>query len=342
VRFDPISAVEACYAPPPGVRAWLVGLLEALRPLDRGLGVYVEEYDPTMPSGFVVEQRVSAGIVNEGVFEALDRQRSALPPDLMRHLYSACPPVDYTLRRAGTIGPEVARLAAAFLRGWGARDALGMFATDAGGRALILAAPIPIGKRGPPPRILRQVECVSAHLVSAYRLRCAMAGSMPGPDDAEAILDPAGRTLHAVGESKRPENRDRLALAVRHMDRARGSTRRADPEEALRLWKGLIDGTWSLVDHTEADGRRLILARRNQPGVRDPKALAPRERQALAFAAMGHQNKYIGYLLGLPPSTVAAHLDSARRKLGLGSRRELIETFAPLVASSPPRGSTPL
>jgi DNA-binding NarL/FixJ family response regulator len=62
--------------------------------------------------------------------------------------------------------------------------------------------------------------------------------------------------------------------------------------------------------------------------VHEPTALTRHERSALAFAAMGHQNKYIGYLLGLSPSSVSSLLHSAQRKLGLASRATLIRTFA--------------
>ena len=126
-----------------------------------------------------------------------------------------------------------------------------------------------------------------------------------------------------------------LADAVRRMDRARGALRRADPEEALGLWRGLVDGTWSLVDHCDSDGKRYVLARRNEPGVRDPKALTQRERSVAAFAAMGHQDKFIGYLLGISAGTVSEHLQSARRKLGLTSRAELIRRFACLLQVDP-------
>ena len=47
----------------------------------------------------------------------------------------------------------------------------------------------------------------------------------------------------------------------------------------------------------------------------------------LACAVRGHSNKYIGYLLGVATSTAATRLDSALRKLGLGSRREAIEVL---------------
>ncbi len=101
--------------------------------------------------------------------------------------------------------------------------------------------------------------------------------------------------------------------------------------EALAVWNGLMAGTWSPVEYREGGGHHLVVARRSGPGARDPRALRPRERQVIAMAARGHQNKYIGWLLGIEPSTVATHLESARRKLGLPSRRGIISTFGPLV-----------
>jgi DNA-binding NarL/FixJ family response regulator len=88
-----------------------------------------------------------------------------------------------------------------------------------------------------------------------------------------------------------------------------------------------VDGRWSLVDHVEADGRRVVLARRNPPGVRDPRALTARERDVLAHVAQGHGNKHVAYALGLSATTVATHLRRALRKLGLRSRRDAIRLF---------------
>ena len=148
-------------------------------------------------------------------------------------------------------------------------------------------------------------------------------------------LDPSDRFLHATSAAKEPAAREGLAEAVRRMELARGRLRRADPDEALALWQGLVDGTWSLVDHSDSDGKRYLLARRNEPGMRDPRALARHERAALAFAALGHQNKYISYLLGISVSAVAQNLRTAQRKLGLASRNELIQRFGPLVQPPP-------
>jgi DNA-binding CsgD family transcriptional regulator len=58
---------------------------------------------------------------------------------------------------------------------------------------------------------------------------------------------------------------------------------------------------------------------------------------------MGHQNKFIAYLLGLSASAVASHLASAERKLGLKSRAELVARLgflAERAASQPTLGSS--
>jgi DNA-binding NarL/FixJ family response regulator len=118
------------------------------------------------------------------------------------------------------------------------------------------------------------------------------------------------------------------------MDRARGALRRASPEEALSLWDALVDGRWSLIDHVDSDGRRYVLARRNPPGFRDLRALAPRECAVLALAAQGRSNKNIAAELGLAPSTVAGNLRSCQGKLGVSSRRALIELVSGTAAST--------
>ena len=190
-----------------------------------------------------------------------------------------------------------------------------------------------------PPRVHHQLTHLAAHLTSALRLRSAVA-----PADPEAALDLRGHVLDASGPARERDAWVGLAEAVRRMERARGPLRRADPEEALQLWQGLVDGSWSLLDQRERDGKRFLLARRNSPGARDPAALTPGERAVLAAATSGHANKYIAYLLGISASQVTAHLAAARRKLRAGSRAELIQRFGPwlrrLRFSAPAGGAT--
>jgi DNA-binding CsgD family transcriptional regulator len=105
---------------------------------------------------------------------------------------------------------------------------------------------------------------------------------------------------------------------------ARGQLRRGS-RAGRELWRALVAARWSLVDHFDADGRRYYVAHRNDPGVADPRALTPRERHVVALAALGRADKLIAYELGLSRSAVAFYLGAARRKLGVGSRTELIE-----------------
>jgi DNA-binding CsgD family transcriptional regulator len=106
--------------------------------------------------------------------------------------------------------------------------------------------------------------------------------------------------------------------------------RRRDPDAAVAAWKGLVSTRWSLVDHFESDGKRYVLAHRNDVALSGFEALTARERQALGFAALGHGNKLIAYELGVAPSTVAVLLHRAARKLGASSRAELIATYTRL------------
>ena len=83
---------------------------------------------------------------------------------------------------------------------------------------------------------------------------------------------------------------------------------------------------WSLVDHFDKDGRRYLVARKNDPFVQGSK-LTLRERQVLGFACLGHSNKLIAYELGLATATVGVLLSTAMRKLEIPTRVELIRRF---------------
>jgi DNA-binding CsgD family transcriptional regulator len=178
-------------------------------------------------------------------------------------------------------------------------------------------------------RVEAQWTCVGAHLAAALRLRQvlspeALLPSRFQPEDGEAVLAPDGRVEHAEGVARTTQGRARLREAALSVDRARSRLRRDDPFDAMALWRGLVAGRWSLIDHFDSDGRRYYVALRNDPKVGSPRALSDRERQVVAFASQGHSDKLIAYELGLSRSTVAMALASARRKLGARTRSELI------------------
>jgi len=322
MKFDVIRAVEACYAGGSD-RAWLGGLLDALEPIGAGSGSFGQVYRLRPDGSRVIEVEAAAGAFPVGTLrwlnEESDRFAQSAPPEIARQLWASIAPVEYAMKRAVRIGPPLLGHQRSLLQRLGLSDALGISVGEPGGTTVLLSSGIPEGGARPPARTLRQLARFSAHLGSGLRLRRALHGVSSEEErgrPAAAVLDTARRAVDRVG----PED-------------ARGAMRRSDTDEALRLWQGLVDGTWSLVDQCDSGGKRYVLARRNALGVRDPKALTSRQRSVLALAATGHQNKFIGYLLGLSTSAVSSHLAAAQRKLGLASRAELIQRFGPILSA---------
>jgi DNA-binding NarL/FixJ family response regulator len=83
-----------------------------------------------------------------------------------------------------------------------------------------------------------------------------------------------------------------------------------------------------LVDQFDRDGRRFLLARRNEPGAVPSRALSLRETQIAHLLALGCPNKLIAYELGLSLSSVAAGIAATMRKLGARTRVDLIRCLA--------------
>ncbi len=117
-------------------------------------------------------------------------------------------------------------------------------------------------------------------------------------------------------------------------DRARGELRRTDPDEALKIWKALVQGRWSVVDWFDSDGRRFVLALPNPPDVIDPRGLTEREMQVVTYAVYAHSNKMIAYQLGISRPRVSSLLQSAMKKLSIRTHAELVLKLRDLRAIS--------
>jgi DNA-binding NarL/FixJ family response regulator len=100
--------------------------------------------------------------------------------------------------------------------------------------------------------------------------------------------------------------------------------RRSSPEEALELWTALVRGRWTILETSERDNRRILVARRNPLGGAGLLELTGDERDVAWLTAQGHSYKYVAYELGVPLSTVAGRLRRAMRKLRVRSRTELL------------------
>jgi DNA-binding CsgD family transcriptional regulator len=163
---------------------------------------------------------------------------------------------------------------------------------------------------------------LAAHLGAG----CRLSGRSRSADavDVECVLTPEGRVVHATGDGCGQRQRERLRDAVKQVDRARSQRGRAQPEHALEVWRGLLAGRWSLVDHFDSDGRRFVLARRNEPDTPGP-GLPLRQRQVLFYVSSGWSNKEVSYALGIGESTVAVHLRRALAAMHVSSRAAWIE-----------------
>jgi DNA-binding CsgD family transcriptional regulator len=170
-------------------------------------------------------------------------------------------------------------------------------------------------------------------LSTRHRIRRTHSGLPGDRSDACRVAGPQFRHLErwrstggvlSRGESPRSMS---SAPARPSIDRAR-STARGNEDEALNLWQGLVAGRWSLIEQFDSDGRRFIVARRNDPHVTDPRALGLRERQVLSYVAMGHPAKLIAYSLGVSPSSVSTTRRTAMRKLGLKTTADIVRLFA--------------
>lgn len=201
-------------------------------------------------------------------------------------------------------------------------DIVGINGVDPSGRGCMLA--IADRRRKHSARTVHLWTRLAAHISAGNRLRAAVdALSSRGSDSttrAEAILAPSGKVEHATGPAESRAAREALRNALVRIDTARSE--RLDARRSVELWRGLVAGRWSLVEHFERDGKRYFLAHKNDPELAPDRALTEREQQVLGYAGLGHSNKLIGYELGLSTSTVSTLLGRARGKLGTRDRFE--------------------
>ena len=331
-----IDVVEAAYDLECEEQRWLDGVVRAARPkLDRGPGLVSFLYR-VAGDGRLRPGTASNVGVSEAVAAAVMTAVPHFPPEYVAATFLRDP-----CTSARTTGSRrVQEYTRAEMRrlvgpaGW--RDLFVINGLDPTGFGVYLGAPLPrVTNVGAARRT--SWGRVAVHLAAGYRLRRRLSpAERAQPESAEAIVTPDGRIEHATAAARPVEARARLRQAARVIDRARGPLRRRDPERAVAEWKGLIAARWTLVDHFESDGRRYLLARRNDVAARDRfEALTARERQALAFAALGHTNKMIAYEMGISPATVGVLLHRAAVKLGTRSRSELVASFARFAFTPP-------
>lgn len=321
---DLVSVVEAAYHLALDDAGWTEALLERVAPLlDGGFGVAAIGYRRTR--GALRWARPVMRDVGSVHALALTTAMKVTPRAILGRVLDT---PSWATSASQVIGPGFPShpLTRALGHPHGMHDVVTVNVHGLDGRGLVFAAAQRSLRTISRAERRRWAMC-TAHVAAAMRLRGdgdgGCADARLGRDDVEAVLDPSGRVVHAEGLARDGDARAALCEGALAMARARGALREHEPELALDVWQGLVDGRWSLVERFESDGRRYIVARRNDPLVLDPRALSLRERQVAAYAVRGHPIKLIAYELGLRPSTVSTHLKSAMRKLGAKTRADL-------------------
>jgi DNA-binding CsgD family transcriptional regulator len=317
---DLIDVIEAAYRPAESDEAWLGEVARAAGSagLDRGLGVCGWFYDVSQGMRFWSPCLQGTPV---GTLATLEQLSAFTPTPVARRFFHGARATCSTLSaRLGsvdrTVYEQVQRFALAPL---GVGDFLGLAATEADGCGCMIGAPLPDATT-----LDRRQKAtwtrIAAHLLAGRRMR-------QGDRTVDAIIDSSYRAVHAEGAAR--ESARDLEDAARGVDRSRGSLRHQDPDEAVASWRSLVLGQWSLVDHFDHDGKRYLVAVRNDRP-RAPAALTPGEEQALGLVSRGCSNKLAAYELGIAPSTLAMRLRSAARKLGTSTRVETIRFWKSL------------
>jgi DNA-binding CsgD family transcriptional regulator len=326
VAADLIGVVEAAYQVDAPEAEWLAGVAEAgARLFDRGLGV----------AAYLYSFRAD-GLPAISALQCTSKFDPAWLPAWHRRLGGQLETVgnapcgwqhwmQLSCANASQVPGLPPEMLDAMVEFGGACDTFAINGRDPSGFAVWVGAPLP-HKHRLSAKQRGLYERVAAHLAAGYRLRRATNGAA-GLERADAVLTGGGKLLHAKREAREAEARARLREAALHYDRARSVRGRRDSEAATAAWKGLVDARWTLLDRFDSDGKRFVIAARNDVALKTPAPLSERERQVLAFAALDHSNKEIAYELGLAPATVRVLMVRAARKLGASGRGDAIVSF---------------
>ncbi|MBI1213331.1 MAG: hypothetical protein GC190_17845 [Alphaproteobacteria bacterium] len=99
---------------------------------------------------------------------------------------------------------------------------------------------------------------------------------------------------------------------------------------------GVISLAWTRFEHSEEFRRAVVLASQfvhermlelSPPDI-DAIRLSPRERDCLAFVAQGKSDWDISQIMSIAESTVHAHVERAKKKLGVKTRMQAVAKLA--------------
>lgn len=320
-----LDLVQAAYAPEPNAGRWLSLLAEAARThLDRGEGLVAFSFDASATTSVSVGEPVFAG-AEPSVWHGMLAATETLSPLAIRHTYLGARPFGSVSQRFERGTREIyLDLASRCYRPNGYQDLLVLHVVNANRKGVVLAAPTR-REYAVSRKELASWGRVAAHVRAGYDLH-QRASLSEGASErgAEAVFSPSGELRHAQGRARTADAREALRRAVLEIERAKLRVSRSSPGGGSGLWPELVAGRWTLVDHFDSDGRRYLVAHRNDAATARMARLTPREREVIQATLRGQSNKVIAYELSIGESSVSEHLSIALCKLGLRSTAELL------------------
>lgn len=328
-QVDPLRIVEAAYAWTEDESAWLDAIVAAAAPYAMGGGVVALVV--SCNDGAKLEALRTSEDVGDETRTAIERFCNALPSSVAADMFAPTEFVGNAAWRFERLAKARGTTAIELTNGVPVPSIWAVLAGAPRDRALVLGFParrdaVVRPDEAFPRRDSRLLGLVGAHLGAALRLRDLGATAAPTADDArvDAVLTPSGKIVHARDGAATTRVRASLSEAVLRSERARGKLRHVDSTEATELWAALVAGRYSIVEATERDGKRILLARKNTLRSPDLLALTKEENDVVWLIAQGHSHKYVAYELGLSVASIVRRLRGAMLKLRVSSRRDLL------------------
>jgi DNA-binding CsgD family transcriptional regulator len=326
-----VSILEAAYAIELSDEAWLQGVLHALAAVcgsqHHYLGFFYDASDVNdlkihNPFGIHLTPEATAGFAH---FQTLTA------PGFVRLTFRSL--LTGSCRKTGFQYLEPMLLERERL-GWG--DVFNINGLDISGLGCNLTLGCREREFSPRPHDARIFRRIAVHVAAAYRCRRRLAeGNAPTPSGAarltsgaEAVLDEQGRIVHAEGAAAGQKARERIRSAAAAIDSLRSKARRQRGADAIEAWHPLTGARWTLLESFEENGRRYMVARENQSQLEPFAMLTDRERQVVVHAGLGMSTRQIAYSLGISEATVRVLMSRAAIRMGVRTRKELLDHAA--------------
>ena len=335
-----IDIVEAAYDLEQQPGDWLPNLVHAVsQAMDVDVGVYGQLYGGVSEDGQPMTSQLCAEWGLPDYYNRLGRAAQEAGPELIAASSQSLVSTVVVTSEWKNQWPAAAK---ALTKHFECEDMLAICAMDPDYHGAMVAGHTN-GTIVLSPAARRHWHMLGVHIAAGARLQAHFtdlgAGAVPPTDlplNAEALVDPKNFIIaEAALEAKDRAASEIIRGAAQRVDRARGKLRTTDPHGALEMWKGLVNGRWSLVDWFDTDGRRFVLAKPNAPDIGDPRGLTEREHQVVTYTSYGESSKMISYRFGISQPGVSKSLRSAMKKLGVQTRPQLVEKLRGLPLAEP-------